>query len=328
MKNKLAYNEAIRAAIYHLLKKDKNFHVLGQGVTSPWYAGGSLLNLNKEFPKRVLETPISENLITGMGAGASMLGVNCLIFHPRMDFMLYACDSIINQIAKWNYVTGGEVNLPVTIRGVINRGGSQGAQHSQSLHSFFGHIPGLRVVMPYSPKDAHDLLIASVKCKDPVIYIDDRWLYDTQEYFVPDYDLDLKKVKPKVLRKGSDITLVSSSFSTHIAIKASELLSKEKIFPEVIDLRVTTPLNINLILNSLYKTKKLLVIDGGHEHCGYANSLIGAVMKKINIKMMLKSPQAITLPNSPAPSSKNLEEYYYPSSLNIVRKIRKILNSK
>jgi pyruvate dehydrogenase E1 component beta subunit len=315
------YSEAIRSALYYLLKKDKNFHILGQGVNSPWYVGGTIDKLDKLYPKRVLETTVSENLISGLGIGSSMLGVNCLIIHPRMDFMLYAMDSIINQGAKWNYITGGSVNSSVTIRGIINRGGSQGAQHSQSLHSIFGHVPGLRVVMPYSPKDAHDLLVASVNCKDPVIYIDDRWLYDNKSKFKPNYNLKLKNIKPKVIQKGKDVTVVTNSYSTHLAVQANKELIKKNIFPEIIDLRIINPLNISTIIKSVNKTKRLLVIDGSHDQCGFGNSLIGSIVRKIKVNKLKKSPEAITLPNTPAPSSKILEGFYYPSIKTVIDKI-------
>jgi pyruvate/2-oxoglutarate/acetoin dehydrogenase E1 component len=322
---KKKYSEAIRSALYYLLKKDKNFHILGQGVNSPWYVGGTIDKLDKLYPKRVLETPVSENLISGVGIGSSMLGVNCLIIHPRMDFMLYAMDSIVNQGAKWNYITGGSVNSSVTIRGIINRGGSQGAQHSQSLHSIFGHFPGLRVVMPYSVKDAHDLLIAAVNCKDPVIYIDDRWLYETESKFRPEYNLKLKNIKPRVIKKGKDITIVASSFLTHLAIETSKDLILKNISVEIIDLRVISPLNIDAIIKSVKKTRRLLVLDGSHEQCGFANNLIGCVIKKINLKKLKINPQVITLPNTPAPSSAILENLYYPNKKKIFYKIIKML---
>lgn len=324
MNKSLKYSQCIRDAINYLLKKDKYFHVIGQGVTSPWYVGGTLTKLDKSFPNRVIEATVSENLITGLGAGASMLGVNCLVVHPRMDFMLYAADSIINQISKWSYITGGSVNTSVTIRGIINRGGSQGAQHSQSLHSIFAHFPGLRVVVPYSPEDAHNLLIASVKCKDPVLFIDDKWLYETKQIFKPNYKIELKKIKPKVLIKGTDITIVGNSYSSHLAVKASKKLLLKEINAEVIDLRILNPLDISNITKSVNKTGRILVIDGGHENFGLANSLIGSIVKKINLKKLKHNPEIISLPNTPAPSSEKLEKIYYPNTQKIVETILKM----
>ena len=129
---------------------------------------------------RIIDTPVSESACTGAALGASITGMRPIVVHPRMDFMLYAMDSIVNEAAKWSFMFGGNSNPKLTIRAILNRGGEQGAQHSQSLHSWFAHIPGLRVVMS-TVKDARDLLIASVLCNDPVIYIDDRWLYEKEE---------------------------------------------------------------------------------------------------------------------------------------------------
>ena len=160
-------------------------------------------NLDKKYGKeRVIDTPVSESAVTGMAVGASLTGGLPIVVHPRIDFMLYAMDAIVNQAAKWHHMTGGQSNASLTVRGIINRGGEQGAQHSQSLHSWFAHIPGLRVVMPFSVSDARDLLISSVLCKDPVIFIDDRWLYESEEEMSEVKEIDLRKVSPKILKEG------------------------------------------------------------------------------------------------------------------------------
>ena len=167
-RNKFNYGEAIREGFHYILKNYPESFVIGQGLWSPWYVGNSMTNLDVEFGKdRIIDTPVSEAACTGLAVGASLYGSKPVVVHPRIDFMLYAMDPIVNQAAKWSHMTGGQSSPGVTVRGIINRGGEQGAQHSQSLHSWFSHIPGLRVVMPYSVKDARDMLIASVLCKDP-----------------------------------------------------------------------------------------------------------------------------------------------------------------
>jgi pyruvate dehydrogenase E1 component beta subunit len=331
MKNKkklflnISYSEAIREALLHILNKDKNFVILGQGVTSPWYVGNTLKNFDAIYPDRIFDTPISESLITGAGIGASLSGLRPLIVHPRMDFMLYATDTIINQAAKWSYITGGASCVPLTIRAIINRGGSQGAQHSQSLHSLFAHIHGLRVLMPSTAKDAHDLLIASIKSNDPVIFIDDRWLYDNKQKFIPNYNIDIAKVKHKILKKGTDVTIVASSYFTYLSLEAEKKLRKINIFSEIIDLRVINPLKYDLIIKSVKKTKRLLVIDGSWDHCGLANQVISSILKKINLKLLKSNPISITLPDCPAPSSNVIEKFYYPNIDLIVREVKKNL---
>jgi len=322
----ISYSEAIRKALLYLFKKDKNFVILGQGVTSPWYVGNTLKDFDKIYPNRIFDTPVSESLVTGAGVGASLVGLRPFIIHPRMDFMLYAADTIINQAAKWSYITGGASCVPVTIRAIINRGGSQGAQHSQSLHSLFAHIPGLRIVMPSNSKDAHDLLIASVKSNDPVIFIDDRWLYENKQKFKPDYKINLAKVNPKIIKKGKDITIVSSSYSAHLSLEASIKLSKINISAEIIDLRVINPLKVDLIIKSVKKTKRLLVVDGSWENCGLSSQIISSVLQKINLNILKCNPTSITLPNSPAPSSHILEKFYYPNVDLIVKKAKKYFN--
>ena len=153
--------------------------VIGQGLWSPWYAGSSLENLDKEFgPSRILDSPVSENAITGLAVGAALAGMRPIVFHPRMDFMVLGMDPLINQAANWSYLFAGQAGVPLVVRAVINRGGEQGAQHSQALHSFFLHVPGIKVVMPATPADAKGLLIAAVEDPNPVLYIDDRWLYE------------------------------------------------------------------------------------------------------------------------------------------------------
>ena len=182
MKIKMSYSEAILSGFEYVLDNYPECFVLGQGLWSPWYVGNTMKNLDQKYGKdRIIDTPVSESAVTGMAVGASLVGGRPIVVHPRIDFMLYAMDTIVNQAAKWSYMTGGQANPSLVIRGIINRGGEQGAQHSQSLHSWFAHIPGLRVVMPYSVQDARDLFIASVLSKDPVVYIDDRWLYENQD---------------------------------------------------------------------------------------------------------------------------------------------------
>ena len=173
------YGGAICSGFEYLLDTYPDVFVIGQGVWSPWYVGNSMADLDKKFGKdRIIDTPVSEAVTTGAAVGASLCGLKPIVVHPRMDFMLYAMDPIVNQAAKWSHMFGGQASPGLTIRAIINRGGEQGAQHSQALHSWFAHVPGLRVVMPATVQDARDLLIAAVRCPDPVIFIDDRWLYE------------------------------------------------------------------------------------------------------------------------------------------------------
>ena len=177
MNRKLSYALAIKEALYQMMSVDKSVFLIGQGCTSPWYVGNTTRGLLEKFgQKRVIDTPVSENAITGAAVGAAIAGMRPIVVHPRMDFMLYAADPIINEAANWHYMFGGNSSVPMVIWSIINRGGEQAAQHSQALQAIFTHIPGLKVVMPSNPYDAKGLLISAIKDENPVLYIDDRWL--------------------------------------------------------------------------------------------------------------------------------------------------------
>ena len=313
------YGTAILAAFEYLLAKYPEVFVIGQGLWSPWYVGNSMTALDKKFGAgRIIDTPVSELACTGAAVGAALCGMKPIVVHPRIDFMLYAIDAVVNQAAKWSHMTGGQAHPGLTIRAIINRGGEQGAQHSQALHAWFAHIPGLRVVMPATVSDARDLLIASVLCKDPVVYIDDRWLYDLTDDLPPVSESDLVLEGPRCLASGGDLTIVGSGYSTQLALQARAALAVKGILAEVIDLRILNPLRSELIAKSVIKTGRLLVVDGGWRTCGIAGEVIAAVAESVPGGTLRGPPVRISLPDAPAPSSRSLEKIYYPTVSNIV----------
>jgi pyruvate/2-oxoglutarate/acetoin dehydrogenase E1 component len=313
------YGSAIASAFDYLLAKYPEVFVIGQGLWSPWYVGNSMTDLDKKFGiDRIIDTPVSESACTGAAIGASLAGMKPIIVHPRMDFMLYAMDAIINQAAKWSHMTGGQASPAVTIRAIINRGGEQGAQHSQALHSFFAHVPGLRVVMPSSVQDARDLLVASVLCSDPVIYIDDRWLYEETQDLPPIVELNLRNEGPSSKIKGKDLTIVACGYATKQAMDAAIFMKDLRISAEVIDLRIISPLNPALIIESVKQTGRLLVIDGAWKTCGIAGEIIASVSEQVAPYVFKTSPVRIVLPDAPAPSSSYLEDIYYISTKKII----------
>lgn len=283
-------------------------------------------DLDKKFGKeRVIDCPVSELATTGATVGAAICGYRPMIVHPRVDFMLLAVDQIVTQAAKWRHMFGGNSSAPATFRAIINRGGEQGAQHSQSLHSWFAHIPGLKVVMPYTAKDARDLMIASVLSDDPVMFIDDRWLYEKEEDYTPVELIDLNNVKPQKLFSGGDVTIVGVSYTSLICENAAKKLAGNGISSDVFDIRVLNPLNVDDIVDSVSKTGRLLVVDGDWRTCGMAGEIIAKVFEKIDIKLLKKSPVRITLPDAPAPTSKVLEDTYYITEANITDEVFKLL---
>ncbi len=321
----LTYAQAIREAHAQLLKEDPRVFICGQGVWNPWYAGKSLLDLDKEFGRdRVLDCPVSENATTAAGIGAAIAGMRPIVFHARMDFMLLAVDPIINQAANWSYLFGGQGSVPIVIRCVINRGGEQGAQHSQALHGLFAHVPGLKVVMPSTPHDAKGLLIASVRDENPVLYIDDRWLYDDSGD-VPEEMYEVPIGKAAVRRQGKDVTLAATSFMAAEAIQAVERLAGLGVDVELIDLRSVKPWDRDLVFSSVGKTGRLVIADAAWHSGGVAADVAATVTGELF--HALKAPiLRVCLPDAPAPTSVVLERAYYVGAGDIVAAVQKVLH--
>lgn len=302
---------------------DRDVFLIGQGVKSPWYVGNTAQGLLKRFgERRVIDTPVSENAMTGAAVGASIAGMRAVIEHPRVDFMLYAIDPIVNEAANWHYMSGGRSCCPVVIWGIVNRGGEQAAQHSQALHAMFAHIPGLKVVMPATPYDAKGLMIASIRDNNPVVFIDDRWLY-RDEANVPKKYYEVPIGKAAVRRHGKDISIVACSYMAREAVKAGAELARAGIDAEVIDLRTVKPLDKAAILKSVRKTGRLMVADSGWRSFG-VSAEVCALVAEAGVKMK-RPPVRLALPDCPAPASMSLEKVYYKHAADIVGAVKKIL---
>jgi len=325
----LTYSLAIQEATHQMMIQDKSVFVIGQGVKSPWYVGNTCKDLLKEFgPDRVIDTPIAENVVTGIGVGAGIIGGRAIVVHPRMDFMIYGLDPIINEAANWRYIFGGQSTAPVIIRCIINRGGEQGAQHSQALQGLFAHIPGLKVVAPTTAYDAKGLLISAIKGTDPVIYIEDRWLYGQKDN-VPEKIYSIPIGKAKIRKRGKDITFVCISYAILNALKAAEELKKDKIEAEVIDVRTIKPLDMNTIISSIKKTGRVIIVEAAWKTGGVAAEIAAQISEKAF--SYLKEPiKRICLPDSPAPTSKVLEKAYYDfvSPENIIKAAKELIKNK
>ena len=321
------YGSAIREGFAYLLTNYPEVFVIGQGLWSPWYVGNSMTDLDKEFGiDRIIDTPVSESACTGAAVGAAIAGMKPVVVHPRMDFMLYAMDSIVNEAAKWSSMMGGQATAGVTVRAIINRGGEQGAQHSQSLHSWFTHIPGLRVVMPATATDARDLLIASVLCKDPVIFIDDRWLYSESAILPEVKEVDLISQGPRITNTGTQVTLVGAGYSAKLCSDVAKILVTDGISAETIDIRVLNPFDPRVIIESVLKTGRLVVIDGGWSNSGFASEVIASVTEQIDPISLKSSPIRVTLPHAPAPASSALEKIYYTRAEDVAAMVKATLS--
>jgi acetoin:2,6-dichlorophenolindophenol oxidoreductase subunit beta len=320
----LNYAQAIREAHAQMLAADARVFLIGQGLWSPWYAGSTLDRLDQEFGRaRVLDSPVSENAVTGLAIGAALAGMRPIVFHPRMDFMLLAADPIINQAANWSYLFNGQASVPMVIRAVINRGGEQGAQHSQALHAMFMHVPGLKVVMPATPYDAKGLLIAAIEDPGPVMYIDDRWLYGATGD-VPEEIYRVPIGRAVIRRAGRDISIIGISTMAAEAVAAAETLAGEGIDAEVIDLRSLKPWDAEMVIESARKTRRAVVADPGWRTAG-ASAEIAASIGAEAFDRVIAPVERVTLPDSPAPTSKAEERTYYCGAAEIVVAARRVM---
>lgn len=320
----LDYGEAINDAHRIALSTDPYCFLIGQGVNNPWFVGKTTTGLMEEFGEsRVMDTPISEAAMTGACIGAAMAGMHPIVFHPRMDFMYLALDQIINHCASWNYMFNGKVNVPVVIRGIVNRGGEQGAQHSQSPFGVFANIPGLKVVCPATPYDAKGLLLAAIADPNPVIYIDDRWLYDTKG-IVPKGYYETEIGKSHIIKSGTDVSIIAASYMVKEALIAAENLQHEGVSCEVIDICSLKPLDMETINESVSRTKRAVVSIAEWEFASVAATIVKNIYDK-NFGTLKEEVQMVTLPDAPAPASHVLEMNYYITYNDIVKAVRKAL---
>ena len=326
-KNSINFIQAINLALKDSMKKNKNIICYGLGTTDPKAIFGTTKNLESIFgQKRVFDTPTSENALTGIAIGASLGGVIPVVSHQRVDFFLLAMDQLVNSAAKWHYMFGGQKSIPITIRLIVGKGWGQGPTHSQSLQSWFAHIPGLKVVMPSLPSDAYNLLKDSIRDPNPVIFIEHRWLHGSEEKKITK---EKNKIgQSKLLSEGKDFTVVTYSLSTLEMLTIKKALNKQNIFFDHIDLRTIKPLDMKIIKKSLIKTKKLIVLDTiSHPICSIGSEIISQTYQDKSIKLF-KEPILVTLPDVPSPTSTFYSKDFYVSKKNILKKIELLINKK
>ena len=321
---RLKFSEAIKEALDLALEYDNRVFVMGQGIDDPSGMFGSTLDLHKKYGRRrVFDTPLSENGLTGIAVGAAITGMRPVYIHNRPDFLLLAMDQIANHAAKWSFMFGGHANVPLVIRAVIGRGWGSAAQHSQALHGLFMHIPGLRLVMPSTAYDAKGLLLASIADNNPVIFIEHRWLYK-HSGSVPEKIYSIPFGKGLVRRRGKDITVVAISYMVIEALRAAEKLEKEGYDIEIIDLRTLSPLDEKIILKSVKKTGRLLVADTDWVTAG-ATAEITALVAEKGFRYLKAPVRRIGWPHIPVPSSYVLEEEFYPGVKNIIKAVKEVV---
>lgn len=307
----LKFVQALNEALDLCMAKDPKVFVMGLGAPDPAAVFGSTKGLVEKYgPNRVLDLPVSEHAITGVGLGTAIRGMRPVMTHIRLEFAMLAIDQIVNQAAKWYYMFGGQVSVPLVIRMVVGRGWGQGPQHSQSLQAWFAHVPGLKVVMPATPHDAKGLLISAIEDDNPVVFIEHRWLYNIHGP-VPEGVYRVPLGQPNVVRKGNDVTVAATSYMTLEAIRAADELAKEGIDVEVVDIRTLNPFDETLVLESVRKTGNLIVADTGSRSVGFAAEVVARVAEQC-FDDLKAAPVRLTLPDVPTPTTRALSNYYYP----------------
>lgn len=321
------YREAIAEAQAQEMRRDPSVIVYGLDVPDHKAIFGSVKGLLDEFgPDRVFGTPLSEDAMTGVALGAALNGLRPVHVHIRVDFLLLAMNQIANMISCYRYVSGGQFNVPLVLRAVIGRGWGQGAQHSKSLQSIFAHIPGLKVIMPSTPYDMKGLLTAAIRDNGPVICLEHRWLYDVMGP-VPEEAYELPIGEPRVMTEGSDVTVVATSWMAVEARMAADLLKTQGIHLEVIDVRSIAPLNMEPIFASARKTGRVIIADYDWVYCGFSAELAARISEACFGQ--LKHPiKRIGFEHVPCPTTRPLENLFYPNAEEIVRATEGMLDLK
>ncbi|GAB7030147.1 transketolase C-terminal domain-containing protein [Streptomyces sp. NPDC021749] len=310
---KITYCQAISEATVQCMTADPDIILAGQGVDDYKGIYGTTTDAFRKFgPSRVMDIPNGENAFAGIAVGAASMGIRPIVVHTRDDFMFLAMDAIFNLAAKWRYMYGNQGSAPVVMRGLVGRGWGQGATHSQSLQSLFGHFPGLYVATPASPADAKGLLVSALQAETPVVLLENRGLYGI-EGEVPEQPVAVPFGAGRIARTGGDITVVAASLMVHEAERAADALREQGIGVEVIDVRSIRPLDDALICASVAKTGRLVVADTSWARYGFAAEVAAVVAE--NVYDSLRAPvRRVTLPDCPAPVSWPLEEAFNPNA--------------
>ncbi|MEE4289058.1 MAG: pyruvate dehydrogenase complex E1 component subunit beta, partial [Erythrobacter sp.] len=273
--------EALRDAMAEEMRADKRVFVMGEEVAEYQGAYKVTQGLLEEFgPKRVIDTPITEYGFAGIGTGAAMGGLRPIVEFMTFNFAMQAIDHIVNSAAKTNYMSGGQMRCPVVFRGPNGAASRVAAQHSQNYGPWYASVPGLIVIAPYDAADAKGLMKAAIRCEDPVVFLENELVYG-RSFDVPDLDDHVLPIgKARIVRPGSDVTIVSYSIGVGLALEAAETLAGEGIDAEVIDLRTLRPLDKQTILESLAKTNRLVIAEEGWPTCSIASEVVAICMEE------------------------------------------------
>jgi pyruvate/2-oxoglutarate/acetoin dehydrogenase E1 component len=320
----LSYVEAVREATDQEMARDDAVLVFGLDVDDPKAIQGTTRGLLEKYgPGRVFGTPLSEDAMTGAAIGMALAGLRPIHVHIRMDFLLLAVNQLLNVAAKTRYMYGGRANVPLVVRAMIGKSWGQGAQHSQGLHSFFMHVPGIKVVAPATPYDAKGCLAAAIRDDDPVLFVEHRMSH-FQKGPVPEAAYTVMPGKARVTVPGEDVTVVGISYMQTECLRAAKYLEGVGVKAEVIDPIWLSPLDTDTIVESVERTGRLLVVDTAWTNCGAGAEIVARVaerlqgLRDIRLKRMGFAPT--TCPTTPT-----LENLFYPNARTIAAAARDLV---
>ena len=313
----ITVREALQLAMKEEMQRDERVFILGEEVAEYQGAYKITQGLLQEFgPKRVIDSPISEHGFTGLAIGAAFGGLRPIVEFMTFNFAMQAFDQIVNSAAKTNYMSGGQLGCPIVFRGLNGAAARVAAQHSQNFAAVYSHIPGLKVIAPYSAEDAKGLLISAIRDDNPVIFLENEIMYG-RSFEIPDVIEPIPIGKARIVKEGGDVTILAFSLQVGMAIEAANILAEENIDAEIIDLRTIKPLDIETILESVRKTNRLISVEEGWFFAG-----IGATISSIVIREAFDyldaAPEVVSGKDVPLPYAENLEKMSLPTVEEII----------
>jgi pyruvate/2-oxoglutarate/acetoin dehydrogenase E1 component len=320
----MSYREALNVALREEMDRDPRVFVMGEEVGLYDGAYKVTQGLLKDYgPKRVVDTPIAESGFTGIGIGAAMVGLRPVVEMMTFNFALLALDQIVNSAAKLHYMSGGQYHVPIVIRGPGGPAHQLAAQHSQSMESYFYHVPGLKVVRPSTPADAKGLLKASIRDDNPVIFIESETLYNVKGEVPDEEDFVIPLGQAIIRREGTDVTVVAYMGMMYRAMEAAEELEKEGVSVEIVDPRTLRPMDTDTIIGSVRKTHRAVVVEAGAGFAGMGSE-IAAFITESAFDDLDAPVERVTGASAPMPYARNLEKAKTPTKEKIMEAVRKV----
>src|SRR5690554_3785102 len=324
----IQFREAICEAMSEEMRRDENIYLMGEEVAEYNGAYKASKGMLDEFgAKRVIDTPIAELGFAGIGVGSAMNGLRPIIEFMTFNFSLVGIDQIINNAAKIRQMSGGQINIPIVFRGPTASAGQLAATHSQAFENWYANTPGLKVIMPSTPYDAKGLLKSAIRDDNPVIFMESEQMYGMKGEVSDDKDLIIPIGKGKIKRAGTDVTLVAHGKMYHLAVQAATELAKEGIECEIIDPRTVKPLDLPLIIESIKKTNRCVVIDEAHPFAGLAAE-VGFLIQREAFDYLDAPVLRVCLPDVNAPFARNLFDAWYPSAKQVIDAVHQVTYRK